>query len=32
MRKLKHAQEKVEQLDIDAIGDKFIRGNEHHLR
>ena len=32
MRKLKHAQEKVDQLDIDAIGDEFIRGSEHRLR
>ena len=25
-------QEKVDQLDIDAIGDEFIRGSEHRLR
>ena len=31
IRKLKHAQEKVDQLDSDAIGDEFIRGSEHHL-
>ena len=32
MRKLKHAQEKVDQLNIDAIGDEFIRGSERRLR
>ena len=32
MSKLKHAQKKVDQLDIDAIGDEFIRGSEHRLR
>ena len=32
MRKLKHAQEKLDQLGIDAIGDEFIRGSEHRLR
>ena len=25
-------QKKVDQLDIDAIGDEFIRGSEHRLR
>ena len=32
MSKLKHAQKKVDQLDIDAIDDEFIRGSEHRLR
>ena len=25
-------KEKVDQLDINAIGDEFIRGSEHRLR
>ena len=25
-------QEKVDQLDIDAVGDEFIRGSEYRLR
>ena len=25
-------QEKVDQLDIDAIGDEFIRGSKHRFR
>ena len=28
---LKHAQKKVDQLDIDRIGDEFIRGGEHPI-
>ena len=25
-------REKADQLDIDAIGDEFVRGSEHRLR
>ena len=32
MRKLKHAQKKVDQLEIDAIGHDSIRDSEHRLR